>query len=413
MYRRPSRRLIVIGVTGTKGKSTTVALISRILENAGHTVGVIATTHFKIGEHEWVNETKQTMPGRFRLQQLLREMVAYGCQYAIVETSSEGIAQFRSAGIDYDVAVFTNLSPEHIESHGSYERYRDAKLALFRSLMQHPHKQLNGSIIPKVAAINADDGEASLFLNIPVDRTFTYSLEPERPEPPASDVHTIGHHIKLLHDHTEFVIDHQLFRTWMLGRFNVANCLAALSVGLSQQVSLPLIKEALEANVQIPGRLEEIANDRHIRVFVDYAHEPASLEAAYQAITALAPKRIIAVLGSQGGGRDQAKRPIMGRLAAQYADCVIVTNEDPYDEDPQRIIDAVAAGAVAGGKTLDNNCYKILDRKKALAAALDLAKPGDVVIATGKGSETVMAVAGGKLVPWDDREAIADLLKKT
>ncbi len=409
-YRHPSRRLIVIGVTGTKGKSTTVTLISRVLEQAGYTVGVIATTHFKIGSHEWVNDTKQTMPGRWRLQRLLRDMVSQGCRYAIVETSSEGIAQFRSAGIEYDIAVFTNLSPEHIESHGSFEQYRDAKLTLFRSLMSHMHKRLNGSIVPKVIVANADDQEIDLFLEPRADRRYTYSLQPEQPTPAESDVHTCAHQIKLMHDHTEFVIDNQLFRTWMLGRLNVSNCLAALSVGLSQGVSLPVIKEALEANVQIPGRLEEIATHRDIRIFVDYAHEPASLEAVYQAIQALQPKRIIAVLGSQGGGRDKAKRPIMGRLAGQYADYVIVTNEDPYDEDPQQIIEDVIAGAIAAGKRRDDSCFAIRERRAALQAALDLAQSGDIIIVTGKGSETVMAVAGGRLIPWDDRATLRELL---
>lgn len=409
-YRHPSRRLIVIGVTGTKGKSTTVTLISRVLEQAGYTIGVIATTHFKIGKREWVNETKQTMPGRFRLQRLLQDMVYRGCHYAIIETSSEGIAQFRSAGIEYDIAVFTNISPEHIESHGSFEKYRDAKLTLFRSLMTTLHKRINGSIIPKVIVANADDPAVGLFLEPRADRRYTYSLELEHEPPSESDIHTSAHHIKLMHDHTEFVIDHQLFRTWMLGRFNVSNCLAALSIGLSQGVALPVIKEALESDVQIPGRLEEIPNHRDIRVFVDYAHEPASLEAVYQVVMALKPKRLIAVLGSQGGGRDTAKRPIMGRLAGQYADYVIITNEDPYDEDPHQIIDDVAAGAIESGKQLDTNCFKILDRRTALGAALNLAQAGDIVIATGKGSETVMAVEGGRLIPWDDREALRELL---
>ncbi|MFZ6036527.1 MAG: Mur ligase family protein [Patescibacteria group bacterium] len=409
-YRYPSRRLIVIGVTGTKGKSTTVTLISRILEQAGNTVGVVATTHFKIGSREWVNQTKQTMPGRFRLQQLLREMVWCGCRYVVVETSSEGIAQFRHVGIDYDLAVFTNLSPEHIESHGSFERYRDAKLRLFQRLSTLPTKVIAGERIPKMIVVNADDPEADRFLSADADRRFTYSLRPDQPVPQQSDMHVIAERVAAYAHHTEFVLNHQLFRVWLLGTFNVYNILAAACVGAACGISWNQIREAVEQNVQIPGRLEEISNLRRIRIFVDYAHEPASLESVYRAMKPLHAKHLIVVLGSQGGGRDRAKRPVMGTLAGTYADYVIVTNEDPYDEDPQHIIDDVMAGVITAGKIRDQNCWAIPDRRAALSAALKLAQAGDVVLVTGKGSETVMAVSGGRLIPWDDRQAIRDIL---
>ncbi|MBI5037599.1 MAG: UDP-N-acetylmuramoyl-L-alanyl-D-glutamate--2,6-diaminopimelate ligase [Candidatus Kerfeldbacteria bacterium] len=409
-YRHPSRQLIVIGVTGTKGKSTTVALITRVLEQAGFAVGVIATTHFKINDREWVNETKQTMPGRMRLQRLLREMVRSGCRYAIIETSSEGLAQHRQVSIEYDVAVFTNLSPEHIESHGSFEQYRDAKLLLFRSLAQHKNKWIAGERISKVIVVNGDDGEAVRFLEPRADLHYAFSMHADQPIAARVDSFVLAHQVRLFDDHSEFIIDHQLFRPWLIGAHNVANCIAATSVGVSQHIPIGIISEALGQNVQIPGRMEEIPNDRDVRIFVDYAHEPASLEAIYRAAQLLKPKRLIAVLGSQGGGRDKAKRPVLGRLAGQYAHCVIVTNEDPYDENPQDIIDEVAAGAMEAGKRLDIDCWKIIDRERALKAALDLATAGDMILVTGKGSETVMAVAGGKLVPWDDRTALKKLL---
>ncbi|MFA5134201.1 MAG: UDP-N-acetylmuramoyl-L-alanyl-D-glutamate--2,6-diaminopimelate ligase [Patescibacteria group bacterium] len=407
LYRHPSRKLVVIGVTGTKGKSTTAAMAAAVLEGAGKSVGLISTIKFKVAKKEWPNETKQTMPGRFRLQQLLSRMVSAGCTYAVIETSSEGVAQYRHLGIDYDVAVFTNLSPEHIEAHGSYEQYRHAKLMLFRGLQGSYRKSVGGGQVQKKIIVNADDEEAERFLSCSSDEEWAYGLKSRVTSTPNA-VRATG--IAESAAGVSFEAAGRLFNLHLLGEFNVYNALAALTVGLSQGVSAEVCKRALENIPMLPGRLEEIKNNRGFRVFVDYAHEPASLEAAYRTLRRLDPSRMISVLGSQGGGRDKAKRPLLGRLASQYTDFVIVTNEDPYDEDPQRIIDDVMAGALDAGKEPDRNCWSVLDRRAALEKAVSLARAGDIVIVTGKGSETVMAVAGGRKVPWDDRKELRQLV---
>ncbi len=409
LYCHPSRKLVVIGVTGTKGKSTVVTLIRHILQAAGHKTGLVSTINFAIGETEWKNETKQTMPGRFTLQKLLRKMVQADCRYAVIETSSEGIAQFRHLGIEYDVVVFTNLSPEHIESHGSYEKYRRAKLKLFQRLNTKKRKIIDGQEIKKIMVANHDDKEAENFLFFPADKKYTFGLK-NISGLLMSDRPVVAREVSTGNDGLSFLVNEERISMELLGEFNVYNAMAAICVGLSQDITLPVIKQALASVTGVPGRMQIVPNKRGILIFVDYAHEPASLEAVYQTVKSLRPRKIISVLGSQGGGRDRAKRPVLGRLAADYTDHVIVTNEDPYDEDPEQIIDEVIAGALrAHGKP---PIEKIIDRKEAIKKALEIAEPKDCLIITGKGSETVMAVAKGKKIPWSDLAAVKESLGK-
>jgi UDP-N-acetylmuramoyl-L-alanyl-D-glutamate--2,6-diaminopimelate ligase len=404
LYGYPSRKMIVIGVTGTKGKSTTVYLIAQILEKAGKVVGLTSTIGFKIGRKEWVNDTKQTMQGRWRLQKLLSQMVKAGCQYAIIETSSEGIAQYRHVGIDYDVVVFTNLSPEHIESHGSYEKYRAAKMKLFKSLYGSFHKKLDRQLVRKVVVVNADDPEACLFFDCRADEKWGVSLKSKYLAADPALQLVVASDVVAREQGVTFKVNTEVVQLKLLGTFNVYNALLAMAVGQSLGIELSVIKKALEQMSGLPGRLEEISNDKGFRIFVDYAHEPASLEAVYQTIKRFRPRKMIAVLGSTGGGRDKAKRPTLGKLADEYADEIIVTNEDPYDEDPQTIINEVAGGIK------NHVAEKVLARKDGIQRALSLAQAGDIVIITGKGSETVMAVAGGQKGPWDDRAGGRELL---
>ena len=433
IYGWPSRKLKVIGVTGTKGKTTTCNLIAQILQGAGFKTGMATTVNFRIGEREWINEYKQTMLGRFRLQKLLRQMVREGCQYAVIETSSEGILQYRHRFIDYSVAVFTNLSPEHIERHGSFENYRAAKLKLFEAVA----KKENG-----VGVYNLDDSNAEYFLKIPVVKKYGYSLN--LPQPLLKEGGSLPKgrvredleqfqisNIKLLSNKTEFDFDGKSFEMPLIGEFNVANAAAAICVGLSQGIGLEKIKEILKNAKPAPGRLEVVNEGQPFTVIVDYAHEPASLEAVYKNLKIFNPRKIIAVLGAQGGGRDKAKRAVMGKIAAQYADYIILTNEDPYDENPQAIVDDVAAGIgnssrchsgesrnpdwmpdqVRHDRRKDIEIFKILDRREAIKKALSLAQAGDIVIITGKGGEVWMCVENSKKIPWDDREIVRTELK--
>jgi len=387
-YLRPSRKLIIIGVTGTKGKSTVSNMIWQILQTNGFKTGLATTANFRISEHEWINDTKMTMQGRFRLQKLLRQMVQAKCVYAVIETSSEGIKQFRHLGIDYNIAVFTNLTPEHIESHGNFENYKLAKAELFKKLKGQ------GTII-----VNVDDQFGDFYNSFPAQKHITYSIKND------SDIKAEG--IEVKENGNYFVIDNKPFYIPLRGEFNIYNVLAAVAVARSLNIDWQKIINTVAKFNYMPGRMEEIKSAVGFSVFVDYAHTPESLEAVYKTLKPDA-RQLIVVLGSCGGGRDKAKRPLLGALAGQYADVVIVTNEDPYDENPVTIIDEVLAGLdkyLAEHPDKKIAKHKILDRSEAIKKAISLAEEGDLVVITGKGSEQCIVTAHGKQ-PWDDREEV-------
>ena len=368
LYWFPSKKLKVIGLTGTNGKTTAVEMISKILEEAGFKVASLSSIKFKIGEKEWPNTLKMTMPGRLKLQRFLRLAVNFGCQYAVLEVTSEGIKQHRHQFINFDIAVLTNLTPEHIEAHGSFEKYREAKGKLF-----HATKSIH--------IINLDDENAEYFLKFPANKKYTCGLN-------KGDINT---------QNTQFKLN-------LIGDFNIYNALAAICVGLSQGINLETCKSVLEKIEVIPGRMEEVIYEP-FKVFVDYAFTPNALEKVYQtirqSIVNSQKSKVICVLGACGGGRDKWKRPVLGEIAAKYCDEVVATNEDPYDENPMEIIEQVANGCKEKAK-------KILDRREAIREALKLAKQNDVVIITGKGCEPWICVAKGKKIPWDDRQVVKE-----
>jgi len=409
-YRYPSEKMIVIGVTGTNGKSTTCNLITRVLEAEGYKVGLTSTVNFKIANKEWLNDKKMTMLGRFQLQKLLKKMVNAGCRYAVVETSSEGIKQYRHYGINYDYAVFTNLTPEHIESHGSFDNYKSAKRELFKHLTKREQKFLHEKLILKTSIINIDDEHADYYAEVPADNKLFFSVDGQNVNA------TIAHDVRVSLGGTSFKIDNEEINLKLIGEFNVYNALPAIIIGKQEGIDIAMIKKGLEGVEVVPGRMEFIKEGQDFFVFVDYAPEPASLEWMYKTINKikkeeLSVSRIIHVLGSCGGGRDKARRPVLGAMAADNADIVIVTNEDPYDENPSDIIDQVADGALKHGKELGKSLFKIIDREQEIEKALSLAEKDDLVIVTGKGSEQAMALAKGDYIKWDDRVIIRNYLK--
>ena len=404
-YGHPSRKLLVIGVTGTTGKSTVVEMLAAVFRYAGRKVGVASTIRFQIGDESTVNNEKMTMVGRWKLQKLLRRMVDAGCSVAVLETTSQGLAQNRHIGIDYDCALITNLSPEHIESHGSFKAYSEAKQRLF-SALSHTYRKFG---IPKTCVVNLSISDAQYFLQFPADKRIGFSLQPVSPQRELSAI-LVPQSLATTERGSTFVLDDQQFNIPLPGVFNVENALAAIAVARAYDIPLATIVSALETMRGIPGRFEIVVKEP-FHVIVDYAHEPAGLEAVYQAAQALHPNRIIAVLGAAGGGRDKWKRPVLGKIAASYAQFVIVTNEDPYDEDPVAIINQVAVGAAMHGKTDGETLFRIVDRKEGIAKALSLARPGDIVLITGKGSEQVMVVKGGRKIPWNDQETVRKLLR--
>jgi len=389
IYQFPSYKLKVIGVTGTNGKSTVVELTSKILENAGYKVASLSSIRFKIIEKEWLNDLKMTMPGRFQLQKFLRKAVNSSCQYAVLEVTSEGIKQYRHKFIDFNAAVFTNLTPEHIEVHGGFENYRVAKGKLFQTTKN-------------IHIINLDDENSNYFLQFPAENKFGFTILWENKE----EIATIGaRNIQALENGLRFSVNNTEFNLKLLGDFNIYNALAAICVGLSQGISLEICKLALEKVEGIPGRMEEVISEP-FKVFVDYAFTPNALEKVYQTIRDnYNLTKMICVLGAAGGGRDKWKRPILGELAGKYCQEIIVTNEDPYNEDPLEIIRQVAKST--GGKAKE-----ILDRREAIRESLKIVQSGDVIIITGKGCEPWMCVKGGKKIPWDDRKIIREELER-
>ena len=411
-YGRPSSKLIVIGVTGTNGKTTTTHLTAKALEARGDKTGETSTAFFKVGDREWLNDKKMTMLGRFNLQKMLKEMVKDGCKYAVIETSSEGIKQFRHLGINYDTLVFTNLTPEHIESHGGFENYKKAKLNLFKHLEKSKRKIISGKKIKKTIVVNLDDEHAKDFLDFNVDKKIGITIENRKNS--FADKTLKAKNIELEKNKTSFEINNEKINLKLIGVFNIYNVLSAIGVGICHGFSVSELKKELEKIKGVEGRMESIIEGQDFQVIIDYAPEPESLRQAYETIlkTKKGESKIIHVLGSCGGGRDVGRRPILGGLAGERANYVIVTNEDPYDDDPMEIIDDVAIGAIKKGKILDKNLFKILDRQEAIKKALTLARENDIVLITGKGSEQAMCMAQGKKTSWDDRKVVREELNK-
>ncbi|MEK7655454.1 MAG: UDP-N-acetylmuramoyl-L-alanyl-D-glutamate--2,6-diaminopimelate ligase [Patescibacteria group bacterium] len=405
IYGNPSNKLIVIGVTGTNGKTTTAYFTAKALEASGHQTGSSSTAIFKVGDKEWLNSTKMTMVGRFALQRLLREMVNAGCRYAVIETSSQGVVQHRHADINYDVMVFTNLTPEHIEAHGSFEKYKQAKIEAFRHTAKCPRKVFNGKTIPKIAILNARDASSVAFALPEFDKISWYGTDG------TSGADLIATEIKLEAESVSFNVRGNKVLLHLPGLVNVENALAALLTCDALCVPLSRAVEALSEIQNVPGRFERIDEGQPWIVIVDYAPEPESLARLYETLRLVPRNRTIHVLGSCGGGRDVSRRPILGKMAGELADIVIVTNEDPYDDDPRRIMDEVAAGAREAGKLLGRTLFVIEDRAEAINEAMRQAEAGDLVLLTGKGSEQAICVENGKKIPWDEREVARKAIK--
>jgi len=394
IYSFPSKKLIVVGVTGTNGKSTVVHLITEILESTPQMRGKIASLssiRFKIGDKEEKNMLKMTMPGRFKLQKFLRQAVNAGCKYMVLEVTSEGIKQFRHKFIDFDGAVFTNLTKEHIEAHKGFENYKKAKGKLFQALEKSPKTN-------KFAILNADDENSAYFEKLFSGKKYFYAINP-----PAGG--TGNQKTEITPDKIGLKLDN------LLGEFNLYNALAAYCAGIALGIEKNKVLEILKIAKGIPGRLELVVNEP-FKVFVDYAHTPDGLENVYKTLG----KNLICVLGSTGGGRDKWKRPEIGKIAADYCKEIILTNEDPYNENPLSILNEIENGfsqiSAKGGSASGGQVSKILDRREAINKALFLAQKDDVVIITGKGCEPWMCVEDGKKIPWDDREIVKEEFKK-
>lgn len=381
-YHFPSKEITVIGVTGTKGKSSVVELVNAIFEADGKRTAIAGTIRFKIGEKSERNLYKMTMPGRFFIQKFFRDAVNAGCDVAIVEMTSEGVKQFRHKFIHLDALIFTNLSPEHIESHGSFEKYIAAKLQLVRALEESQKR-------PRTVIANRDDEYGARFLDAKVEYVVPYGLSD-------LELHTLNK------DDISLVTQGTTIRVPLIGLFNVYNCLAAITCARTFGIPLKTIHTALADLAPIKGRVERFKSpkgaERKITAVVDYAHTPDSLEKLYKAFE---KEHKIAVLGNTGGGRDKWKRPEMGRIAAQYCERIILTNEDPYDENPQKIVDEMARGIDDESKL-----SIIMDRRTAIRTALENAPDGSVVLISGKGTDPYIMGPNNTKAPWSDAKVV-------
>jgi UDP-N-acetylmuramoyl-L-alanyl-D-glutamate--2,6-diaminopimelate ligase len=357
-------------------------MVSAILEVAGYKTALVNSIRIKIGDDSKPNTMRMSMPGRFFLESFLSEAVRKGCTAAVMEMTSEGARQHRHRGISLDALIFTNLAPEHIESHGSFEAYANAKFSLGVALANSPKRQ-------RIMVANKDDPQSSRFLALPVEHVVGFSLSTQKPYEASAN----GGY---------FTFEGTRIHVALPGEFSLKNALAAASLAKALNISTEHIERGIASVTHIPGRAEEISEGQSFRVIIDYAHTPDSLEAIYKAY---GDARKIAVLGSMGGSRDSWNRPEKGRLADTYCQEVFLTNEDPCDDDPMKIIGEIAQGVK--GKTP----HIILDRREAIRASFAVARAGDVVLITGKGTDPWIYGARGQKIPWSDAEVAREELR--
>ncbi|MFB6226425.1 MAG: Mur ligase family protein [Candidatus Paceibacteria bacterium] len=430
-FDHPSEELMVIGVTGTSGKSSTIHFLRQVLESLGFVVGSLSTADFYIDGEVKLNDRKMTMLGKGQIHKYLRDMRTKGCDIAILETTSEGALQHRHKFINYDYVVFTNLYPEHIEAHGSFENYKNCKLDILRYVSKCKHKYKaeskdGWSFYPNdISGKDTEKIEKTCFLNgnnehmpdaaeIDFDQIYVFARNDQQlflnQEDEEVDRAFISKDNEMTKEGLSFNLDGRSYQTKILGKHNIWNILASIAVANKIKPEAEL-EQAVQKLSSPPGRLEFIpeAEKHGFQVIVDYAFEPKALRALYETVEILDADKIIHVCGSAGGGRDKSRRGPIGRIAAQNADEVIVTNEDPYYEDPQKIIDQVAAGAEESGEIKDEHIHKILDREEAIKRAVEMAEDNDLVLITGKGSEQGI-MQDGEMIPWDDREIVRDKL---
>ncbi len=391
-YGFPAKKLTVIGVTGTKGKSSVAEMLFAILTAAGHKTALAGTIRFVAGQDSRPNLFKMTMPGRGFIQKFLAEALGKGCTHAVIEITSEATLQYRNLGLDLDGLVVTNIQREHIESHGSFENYVAAKRAIVETLVRSPKRV-------RILVANGDVPESRAFLSANVSRAIGFS---------ARELKNLSGDDRSIH--FDYAGTH--FSLPLPGTFNAMNALAAVKLCEALGIPLETAAGALATLAPVRGRVERVEAGQDFIAVVDYAHTPDSLAALYGAFP---NHRKICVLWNTGGGRDTWKRPEMGRIADESCATVILTNEDPYDEDPRTIVDAMAAGmsarggSASGGKrTLDI----IMDRREAIRHALRAARPGDAVLISGKGTDPFIMGPKGSKQSWSDAAVVREELNK-
>ncbi len=393
IYRFPAKSMIVIGITGTKGKTSAANFIHSVLSKTGENVGLISTANIKIGKKDIPNKYHMSMPGRFILQSILNDMKKAGCKYVVAEVTSEGIKQFRHLGLFINISIFTNLSPEHLKSHNnSFDKYKETKSKIFS-------KNIFNRL--KLVLINKDDENSKYFINKSKNiEQILFSM---------SDVKDIEEN----EEGVSFSFKEKKYKINILGKFNIYNSLPAIILGEKYGLSFEDIKQGLSDLQLIPGRMENIDEGQDFKLLVDYAHEKLSMNSLLDSAKNLKmneESKIIIVLGGDGGGRDEQRLLDIGRVAGEKADIVIVSNSDPYFDDEMMLAQKIAGEADKAGKIYNENLFIILDRAEGVQKAIHLANRGDIVLLATRGSLNTMSIKG-KNVSSDDRVIVKEILK--
>lgn len=398
-YGRPTDKLVVIGITGTAGKSTTINILATILKTVGYKTGFSTTANYSNGDKELTNMHGLSMPGGFMLQRQLAEMVNRGCKYAIIECTSEGLAQNRHLGIKFDAAMLTSLAPAHLDAHGGYENYRAAKAKLFSNLAS---KGLG------IIGVNLDTADVDHFLRYKAHKKFGVTLRSNK----QTDVASYEVTEAVTEPQIKFKLNGISFELPLIGEFNIYN--TALAAACADMMGVPLAQSAsaLSNFSGVQGRLESVPNNKGIKIFVDYAPEPSAMENSLKAVSRLPHHKLIHVFGTTGGHRDKGKRFDFGRISAEHADTIIITNDDVYDSDPEEIAINIRQGIDQAQKKTVTEILTVLDRRQAIHQALSLAQAQDIVLITGKGSEQFLVLPGDKRVVWDEPRVVKEELQQ-
>jgi len=409
-HRFPARQLTVVGVTGTDGKTTTCNLLHSILIAAGRRAGLVSTVNAVIGQRVMDTGLHTTTPDAPDMQRYLAEMVAAGMDTAVLEVTSHGLQQHRVSACDFDVAVVTNITHEHLDIHGSLEGYQQAKARLFHHLAGGQRKPG----VPKVAVLNADDDSYRYLRQIPADRQLVYSIEGAGAGDANRDTGLIATRIRRSPADTRFTVRSDVgdfeVRTVLVGDYNISNILAATGAALALGAPVEAIQQGVWEVKGVVGRMERIDEGQPFVALVDFAHTPNALQRSLETACALTHGRVIAVFGS-AGLRDLQKRAWMGEIGGRLADITILTAEDPRTEPLDEILDEMARGAERAGAVEGQSYYRVADRAEAIQFAVDLARPSDLVIACGKGHEQSMCY-GTVETPWSEHQAMRDAIRR-